>query len=289
MESFKVASERMANTGAGLEGLEYERFQDYIVHKVCRYYFELLPILQDRPNVTLWYTNYDDDSSTKSVSMRMGRISSSRDINLSSSDGDSELGIEEVTVVHVKKGHKDVEDKDANAISTECSSSSSDTVMNKSSTDTDNSKDLDNNANKRKKTTMKSKENTKLSPIMAKQFKKNLFKDKTRQINAKKKRNKNKVDDESDEEEHEYMVEQRKIKMKFELEKYNQSKVEHSEKMEIEKKRLEMETKEMKLRIADTKNKLILNRVEIFKARLAFKEKDPTISEEFLDIHFPLN
>jgi hypothetical protein len=84
------------------------------------------------------------------------------------------------------------------------------------------------------------------------------------------------------------MVEQRKIKMKFELEKYNQSKVEHSEKMEIEKKRLEMETEEMKLQIADTKNKLILNRVEIFKARLAFKEKDPTISEEFLDIHFPL-
>jgi hypothetical protein len=69
MESFKIALECMANTGAGLEGLEYERFQDYIVHKVCRYYFELLPILQDRPNVTPWYTNFDDDLSTESVTI----------------------------------------------------------------------------------------------------------------------------------------------------------------------------------------------------------------------------
>jgi hypothetical protein len=58
--------------------------------------------------------------------------------------------------------------------------------------------------------------------------------------------------------------------------------------MAIEKKHLEMKTEEMKLRIVDTKHKLILKRVEIFKARLAFKQQVLNISEEFLDVHFPL-
>lgn len=65
MQSYKEASERMNMTGNGLEGIQYTSFQEYIVKSVCKYFFELDPILKDRPNVTPWATNEDDDEPHK--------------------------------------------------------------------------------------------------------------------------------------------------------------------------------------------------------------------------------
>ena len=61
MASYKEASKRFNQAGSGFEGLELSTFQDWVVKNVCRYYFELDPILKDRPNVTPWYTNEQED------------------------------------------------------------------------------------------------------------------------------------------------------------------------------------------------------------------------------------
>jgi hypothetical protein len=50
----------MANTGAGLEGTEFEKFQDYIHAKVCKWYSTLDPILKNRPNIYPVWTNQDE-------------------------------------------------------------------------------------------------------------------------------------------------------------------------------------------------------------------------------------
>ena len=74
MSSYKEASERMAQTGNGLTGIEYTSFQEYVVKNVCRYYFDLDPILKDRPNVTQWATNEDtsdEDSSNNNNQVRV--------------------------------------------------------------------------------------------------------------------------------------------------------------------------------------------------------------------------
>ena len=60
MGQYKEANERMNNTGDGLEGIEFSNFQDYIVNSICKYYFELDPVLKERPNVRPWITNEDE-------------------------------------------------------------------------------------------------------------------------------------------------------------------------------------------------------------------------------------
>jgi hypothetical protein len=122
----------------------------------------------------------------------------------------------------------------------------------------------------------------KMSPIQAKSVRKNEYKNKTKQINSKKKKNKTGNAATIEVEEREYLNEQRQLKMKFELDIHNDLKRQHVEKMSIEKTRLEMEKEELQ-------NKKILNKVEILRARIEFKKQDPTITEEFLNIHFPMD
>ena len=62
LDSYKVASERLARSGTGLDGFKHTSFQEYIVREVCRYYFELDPVLRDRPNVRAWFTNEDEQN-----------------------------------------------------------------------------------------------------------------------------------------------------------------------------------------------------------------------------------
>ena len=59
MASYKEAHEKMNNTGNGLgkHSLEFTTFQEFIVKNVCKYYFQLDPVLRDRPNVYPWFTN----------------------------------------------------------------------------------------------------------------------------------------------------------------------------------------------------------------------------------------
>ena len=57
MASYKEANERLLNTGSGIQGLAYTTFQELIVNTVCKYYYQLDPILKNRPNVYAWHTN----------------------------------------------------------------------------------------------------------------------------------------------------------------------------------------------------------------------------------------
>ena len=57
MASYKEANERLMNTGSGLNGLAYTTFQELIVNIVCKYYYQLDPVLKNRPNVYAWHTN----------------------------------------------------------------------------------------------------------------------------------------------------------------------------------------------------------------------------------------
>ena len=83
MSQYKEAHEKMKNTGSGLEGFHFANFQDYIVKNVCKYYFELDPVLKDRPNVYPWVTNEDeynpesDEENTKEKDHRMSIVLSS--------------------------------------------------------------------------------------------------------------------------------------------------------------------------------------------------------------------
>jgi hypothetical protein len=60
VDTYKEAKEHMENTGAGLEGTHFEKFQDCILAKVCKHYLELNPIFKNRPNVYPMFTNQDE-------------------------------------------------------------------------------------------------------------------------------------------------------------------------------------------------------------------------------------
>jgi hypothetical protein len=60
LESYKIAKERFNNTGAGLEGIAFNKFQDYVYTKICKYYEQLDPVMKNRPNVYPVYTNSSD-------------------------------------------------------------------------------------------------------------------------------------------------------------------------------------------------------------------------------------
>jgi hypothetical protein len=70
IETFHKAFERMEGTGRGTKGVEHANFQNYVVTNVCRYYFELLPVLKDRPNMKPWYTNHSKKMSKQVQSQK---------------------------------------------------------------------------------------------------------------------------------------------------------------------------------------------------------------------------
>ena len=89
MVSYKEASERMNMTGNGLEGLEHSNFQEWVVNNICRYYFILDLVLKDRPKVTPWYTNEEEDTSGPKRPTKYG-ASKNKSIFLCSSDSDDD-------------------------------------------------------------------------------------------------------------------------------------------------------------------------------------------------------
>jgi hypothetical protein len=299
----------MIGTGAGTVGLEHQKFQDYIVDDVCRYYFELLPIMKDRPNVLPWFTNHgtekddtdDDESSSGEESIVEIEERSSSMLN------ESDVEVTKVTNNRNTSARKTSYDSTLDSFNNntnsvdddDCSYSemsigknskqsrsriSSDSVSFEKNTGSKKTVSINSSVSSSTKNTTR-----KLSPLNAKQMKKNIFKERNNQINSKKRRGKASINGSTPEnEEREFFVQQRNIKMKFELEKHKDLKVQHDEKMELEKKKYKMHEQEMNIRLDNEKNKRILSKVEIFKARLEFKRQDPNISEEFLDLHFPM-
>jgi hypothetical protein len=110
-----------------------------------------------------------------------------------------------------------------------------------------------------------------------------------RQINAKKRRGKGTSEIGLENEDKEFMIEQRKLKMKFDLDRHNNLKRQHLDMMKIEKEKLDLQKLEMNIQMDNEKNKKTLSNTEIFKARLEFKRQDPSINDEFLDQYFLLD
>jgi hypothetical protein len=137
--------------------------------------------------------------------------------------------------------------------------------------------------------TSKGNGSDKLSPLQAKELKKNVFLSRSRQINPKKRRGKTPDTIGIEDEDKEFMVEQRKLKMKFDLDRHNDLKKQHIDLMRIEKEKLDLQKLEMNIRMDNEKSKKTLSNIEIFKARLEFKKQDPNIDDEFLDKYFALD
>jgi hypothetical protein len=112
---------------------------------------------------------------------------------------------------------------------------------------------------------------------------------KDRQINVKKRRGKGTTKIGLELDDKEFMIEQRQLKMKFDLDCDNNLKKQHMDMMNIEKQKLDLQKLEMNIRMDNEKSKKTLSNIEIFKARLEFKQEDPTINDKFLDQYFSLD
>jgi hypothetical protein len=61
-ERVKTASDGMNSSGTGLTGTDKSTYQEYMVDNVCKYYFDLLPVLGNRPNIQPHFTNEGEPS-----------------------------------------------------------------------------------------------------------------------------------------------------------------------------------------------------------------------------------
>jgi hypothetical protein len=57
----------MVGTGQGIDDVDKPTFQQYVVDTICKYYFELLPVLGNRPNIQPHFTNEHDEDSSHSM------------------------------------------------------------------------------------------------------------------------------------------------------------------------------------------------------------------------------
>jgi Cu2+-containing amine oxidase len=137
--------------------------------------------------------------------------------------------------------------------------------------------------------TSKDNNSDKLSPLQAKELKRNVLMSKDRQINVKKRRGKATTKIRLEEGDKEFMIEQRKLKMKFDLDCHNDLKKQHMDMMNIKKQKLDLQKLEMNICMDNEKSKKTFSNIEIFKARLEFKQQDPTINNKFLDQYFSLD
>jgi hypothetical protein len=221
-DSYKVASDQMNGTGAGITGREDTiNFQKYIVKFVCKYYFELKPVFGDRPNVRPFFTNEDEcnESVSKENCTENGNHSSDEESlfdvgnnelrydgnstvqNMSASKGSSSAtrvrNIREINIPtaldpsideHIQSTLVDCDNSSIGNVTTGTAMNSSSTSLSHSvshSTSRSNTNRNGSNTidcNKRKHTG-----NGGLSPQMARKIQKNLLKSHNRQINDKKK------------------------------------------------------------------------------------------------------
>jgi hypothetical protein len=90
LDSYFKASDRLRDTGAGLDGSAYSTFHEMVKSTICRYYDELQPVLGDRPNVNAWYTNESDDKKIK-WSKEEKSSDSSEESFMTSNEDDKEI------------------------------------------------------------------------------------------------------------------------------------------------------------------------------------------------------
>jgi hypothetical protein len=91
------------------------------------------------------------------------------------------------------------------------------------------------------------------------------------------------------------MMESRQKKLDFEFEKHNDLKRIESNKIRLDEKRLEMEHSQFVLKKQQIqfqtdyeKNRVLLQKMEMFKRREELKKTNPNITDELLDKLFPM-
>ena len=313
MASYKEAHERINNTGNGVHGFEKDNtFQEYIIRNVCKYYFELDPVLRDRPNVYPHYTN--EDEKVKKYNGHIPTPKEKATIFLTSDDDDS---IENNDIELFANDTTDDDDdddecveytteKERNSINTNLLSNSKLSV---STINTEKNNDISISSPSSLENNFSSSSNTddtnpkrqcvrnsdKLTPLQAKKNQKLMKKKKKKSIASRINVDlKKSLGTRFDDDDRELLKNNRKEKMDFEMERHNDLKNIESEKLKLEKERLNMERDNMRMKqsyiTAQTnleKNKIILLKMEMFKERQRIKKENSTITEEDLDNLFP--
>ena len=301
MGTYKEASERMHRTGNGItDPLKYSSFQEYIVREVCRYYFELEPILKDRPNVTPWATNEDDsDDSTDSD---ISDEEDDSDIEVLSSE-DNAMTNKEVATKEKNKYKTNVEEFDENMSTNSQQTLSHNTFSNISNSSDDNvSLKLPSLRNTRKRESTGSSGNTssstskrspKVTPLEAKLKHKKLRNKRKKSIVSRKSNNMSTSFATMETEDRDRLL-ARNNKINFEKERHNDMKRLEEEKLKIERQRLEMEKDIMTLKHEQIKvqstlerSKIALVRLEMFKAREEIKKNNTEVTDDYLNSLFP--
>jgi hypothetical protein len=310
MKMYKMAQDRFNGSGNGLEGIEYADFHDRVLKETCRFYDDLHPILGDRPNVTPWCTNEDSDfdkDEERSCSNESEASENEEEINAIDINN-CEVSID----MNIDTNTSDRTTCRSDNVNEVIDLSSSDDKANKSKL-SDLSDGGDDNITQNRKArkdanaaiststsshTATSKEvqkkKQKLSPVDAKKSQTKYQRQNKKHIH--KKANDSKLTDllESEQVERDYMMSSRKEKMSFEKERHDDLKTIENHKLRLDEKQLELEMtsfqlkhEQMKLQTDYEKNKVTLQKIELFKRREELKKKH-NISDEVCDLHFPM-
>ena len=306
MSSYKEAHEKMNNTGEGFNGIEMETFQTYIVKNVCKYYFELDPVLRDRPNVYPWFTNEKRNNNmnrttTQSTNQQLS-VFLSDDSDDSSDDEIETISIAKQDSTRTRKIHNQRPNSlfanPTNTISNKNYSSSSSISDDNGSTIITSPSSSDNKCssssgrksldNRRTNRLPKKKQ----SPMDAKKKQKTVLSRKRKTIAYTK--GKKKEDTAMQQKDRELIIESRRNKMLFEKKKHDDLKLIESEKLKIEKERLRMEKDSLEANQCYVRaqtnlenNKILLLKMDIYSKRQKIIRENPDITEEDLDKLFP--
>ena len=320
MQSYKEANEKIGMSGNGLKGIQYTSFHEYIVRNVCKYYYELDPILKNRPNVRPWATNEDDDLHLNSVMLSSDDESDDDLIDLerqSIQKKDSDIEIVEgpksrlnrESLSPIRKSNQSMNDKfDSEMMVSPQTSSTNLCSPNISILSNDNHSynlsspnETDRNTSSSSCTSQSRRNKSQVSP-KRRSFTPSEAKKEQKKLKTRNKKNirKKKASGPAnkfllvDDEDRDMIIETREKKMIFEKEKHQDMKVWEEKKITIEVERLGMEKDTMKLKY-DTmktqnsleKSRIVLLRLEMYKERELIKKNNPDVTDEYLDKMFP--
>jgi hypothetical protein len=289
VDTYKEAKERMENTGAGLEGTHFEKFQDYILAKVCKYYLELDPIFKNRPNVYPMFTNQDETDDEEEKLPRTYVLDDDDDDVIMFENNNDVSTNPYATSSYSSMNKKSNFDFSELTDDTrkESSSSGSEISCTKNnitsiSTRVHNSSSSDCSA--------------KLSPYKANLLRKSMLRDNKKQIHGKTKKLKNEHEVVHVPDERDYMMKCREKRLELEekrdlrMEKIEEKKIKlEMERLMMDKTSTELKFESIRLHNMQEKKKLMLINMEVYEKRLKMKKEHPDLTDEFLSEMFPMD
>ena len=311
MASYKEANEKLNGSGRGLEGIDYTNFQEYVVTNICPFYFQLDPVLKNRPNVQCWHSN---DKASKNDRFEESVERTTHDDNLAivllSSDEEELSDNDMILNKYQVKGKDDEYEKESNIdhinntttnprssslefYSDEVNNTSEETMSSSNADDRNTSSETDSTNPPRP--VSRSSPKKRLTPSDAKKKQRQMCAKKKKSFIKKKDNNKIHSIGKSINRDNRKLVEEtRDAKMKFEMKKHDELKSIEAEKLKIEKERLQMDRDNNAIKqehiSAQTKlenTKIVLLKLEMFKERQRIKKENPELTEDYLDEYFP--